>query len=172
MRALAGFHGDPIVASFYGHQHFATYRVIADPGAEPTAATAHVGFVTGSLTPRPNANPSTTEYTYLPRAPFTVLDRTAYYLDLADANARGRAEWRTARPYSALFGAAQLDVATMARAAAAMHTDSALFAAFYDDLATHGPLRGNCTTAACRGRVLCALTNTMYSDFQNCIKRH
>lgn len=173
VRALAGFHGDPIVASFYGHQHFATYRVIADPNTTaPTAANAHVGFVASSLTPRPNANPSVTEYTFLPRAPYTVLDRAADYIDLRASNEQGRAVWKAAQSYRALFGAAQLDVPTMAAAAAAMHTDRALFAAFYEDLVTHGPLSGNCTSSACHGRVLCSLTNTMFSDFQDCIKRH
>ena len=83
VKALEGFNGNPIVASFYGHHHWATYRIITSENVKTaTSENAHVGFVSSSLTPRPHANPCFTEYTYMTKAPYTVIDRTYEYISL------------------------------------------------------------------------------------------
>lgn len=196
VEALNGFHGNPIVASFYGHQHRGGFRLIADVNAtKATSANAHVGFVSSSLTPRPSANPTFTEYFYQPHAPYAVLDRTSSYIglrtpsrtldtkasttksntrvdsagtDLKEANQKGKLAWKSGALYSKLFGATQLDVQTMSNAIDAMHTNTTLFRAFFEDLRTYGPSRKSCDTDKCRYQLLCAMNNTLYRKVEAC----
>ena len=83
VRALEGFNGNPVVASFYGHTHFATYKVITNENVTRVDETnSHVGFVSTSLTPRHHANPAFTEYTFMPKKPYTVTDKIFQYIGL------------------------------------------------------------------------------------------
>lgn len=83
VRALEGFNGNPVVASFYGHYHWATFRLITDENVTvATNKNSHVAFVSSSLTPAKDVNPVFTEYTYLTKAPYTVIDRSYEYIGL------------------------------------------------------------------------------------------
>ena len=84
VRAFEGFNGNPVVASFYGHTHFATYKIFTDENVTvPNTTNAHVGFISPSITPRYNANPAFTEYTFMPKKPYTVTDRIFQYIGLS-----------------------------------------------------------------------------------------
>jgi len=145
VRSLEGFNGNTVVASFYGHHHWATYRIITDENVTvATSRNSHVGFVSSSLTPRPDANPCFTEYTFMNKAPYTVLDRSYEYIDLLEANQKGTLEWKKAKSYCELFNVKQLDVESMNDVAARMRSDKQLFRAYYQDLRTYSPAGSGC----------------------------
>jgi len=172
VEALNGFNGFPIAASFYGHHHWTTYRIISNENVTAaTSANSHVGFVSSSLTPRPNANPCFTEYTYMTTAPYTVIDRSYEYIDLDEANRKGTLEWKKAKSYGEIFSAKKLDVETLNEVVARMHKDPNLFRAYYEDLYTHSPAGAGCRTGDCRALTLCGMNYTISTDVYACMKK-
>jgi len=173
VRALEGFNGNPVVASFYGHTHFATYKIIANENVTQIDSTnAHVGFISTSLTPRPHANPAFTEYTFMPKRPYTVTDKIYQYIDIAEANKEGSLKWKETKPYSELFGSKVLDVETMYNAIGRMYKDKDLFRAYFENMRTYGPLAESCDTDRCRNITLCTIDNLLYDRFEACHKKY
>ena len=83
VRAFEGFNGNPVVASFYGHHHWATFRIVTDENVSSVLNNnSHVGFVSSSLTPDSNENPIFTEYTFQTKAPYTIVDRSYEFISL------------------------------------------------------------------------------------------
>ena len=77
LKAFTGYN-DVIVAAFYGHYHKNGLRIIKDVTEE--SDDAHIAFVTSSVTPKYNVNPSITLYKYKKTYPFTILDRIPFYM--------------------------------------------------------------------------------------------
>jgi len=173
VRALEGFNGDPIVASFYGHAHFATYKIITNENITTVNSTnAHVGFVSTSVTPRPHANPAFTEYTFMSKKPYTVTDRIYQYIDIAEANKEGSMKWKKTKSYSEMFGSKYLDVETMNNAVERMYHDQDLFRTFFEDMRTYGPLSTSCKDDRCRNITLCTINNVLYDRFDACASKY
>ena len=84
VRAFEGYNGNPVVASFYGHHHWTSYRIITNENVTlANNENSHVGFLSNSLTPRPMENPAFTEYTYMTKAPYSIIDRSYQYIGLS-----------------------------------------------------------------------------------------
>lgn len=61
LNAFEGYN-DVIVGAFYGHLHYETLRIIKD--AAEGSDVSHIAYVTSSVTPKYNVNPSITLYKY------------------------------------------------------------------------------------------------------------
>jgi len=173
VRSFEGYNGNPIVASFYGHAHFATYKIISDANVtKPTANNSHVGFVSTSLTPWIGENPAFTEYSFMPKRPYSVTDRVYYYIDIDHANKVGSMSWNISSSYREIIGSKTLDVETMSDAVNRMHDDPELFQKFYQDVRTHGPKSGACTETKCRHFAVCTMNNMLVDEFNECYKKY
>jgi len=172
VRAFEGFNGNPVVASFYGHHHWTTFRIIHDEDVPvATNKNSHVGFVSSSLTPCKNVNPVFTEYTFMPKAPYTVIDRSYEYINITQANIKGSLEWSKAKSYGELFGLQTLDSESMSKVIARMHNEPDLFHAYYQDVRTHSPFGDTeCNDESCKIVKVCGLNNTLNKDIQYCIR--
>jgi len=173
VRALEGFNGNPVVASFFGHTHFATYKIFSNENVTvPDSTNSHVGFISTSLTPRYNANPAFTEYTFMTKRPYTVTDRIYQYIDIGEANKEGSMKWKKAKSYSEMFGSNYLDVETMSNAIDRMHSDPELFQAFFADMRSFGPQSTSCKTDRCRHITLCTMNNLLIDQWNDCYNKY
>jgi len=172
VRAFEGFNGNPVVASFYGHHHWTSYRIITNENVTvANNKNSHVGFLSNSLTPRPMENPAFTEFTYMTKAPYSIIDRSYQYIDLIEANVFGTLQWKKAKSYRELFGIDTLDVNSLTEAINRMRADSDLFRSFYQDLFTYSPAGNTCYSDQCRHVTLCSINYTLSDTLPSCLER-
>jgi len=172
VHAYEGYNGNPVVASFFGHHHWTSYRILSNQNVKvANNENSHVAFLSNSLSPRPMENPAFTEYTYMTKAPYTVLDRSYQYIDLDEANRLGVLKWKKGKSYRELFGIDKLDVNSLSDALNRMHDDEDLFLAFYEDLFTYSPAGGRCNSEGCRHATLCSINNTLSDQVPSCTQR-
>jgi len=174
IRAFQGFNGNPVVASFYGHNHWATFRIISDENISVVSnSNSHVAFVSSSLTPSFNINPVFTEYTFLPEAPYTIIDRSYEYINLTKVNSAGTLEWNKAKSYREIFNLKTVDAESMNKAVIQMRNNDELFRDFYRDLRAYSPSGDTgCTSKDCKIYTLCGLNNTIYQSIHDCMNRY
>jgi sphingomyelin phosphodiesterase acid-like 3 len=96
------------------------------------------------------------------------LDYTQYYLNLTEANANGRAEWRRAYNFTQLYKMPDVNPIALHNVAAAMLTHPNVFQNYYtvnhmlrDGLPYCGSL--------CRQVHFCSATQIDYADYDDCI---
>ena len=77
LKAFSGYN-DVLVGAFYGHTHQEKFRIVKDVAEEGEGA--HISFITSSVSPKYNVNPSVTLYKYKKTSPFTILDRIPFYV--------------------------------------------------------------------------------------------
>ena len=97
-----------------------------------------------------------------------VLDYTQYYLNLTEANANGRAEWRRAYNFTQLYNMPDVNPIALHNVASAMLTHPNVFQNYYtvnhmlrDGLPYCGSL--------CRQVHFCSATQIDYADYDDCI---
>lgn len=173
---------DVITASFYGHLHYDSFRIYR--GKNGTSA----GFLTSGTSTR-EINPSVTMYEYSLDPPFTIIDRTNYYLDLDESNEKDTAVWKLAYHWKDLFGLKvchrflflllhvslneffqDMSPASLESYVNRLSTDHDLFLKFWrlmkgswtDD-------RTPCETNRCRRLTLCYMTHCRTNEVKECI---
>jgi len=174
VRTFEGFNGNTVSASFYGHTHWATFRILTNENISSVQNdNSHVGFVSSSITPDQHVNPVFYEYTFQTKAPYNIIDRDYNYIDIKQANAVGHLEWSKAKSYREIFGIKTLDAESMNKAIIRMRSDTRLFRSYYQDLRTHSPYGDTeCEDRGCRNVQLCAMNYTLYQTIHDCIDRY
>jgi len=113
MRNVTESYSDVIVASFAGHSHTSWYTVQRDAATDRIPL--DVTYVSGSGTPG-GGNPTFRVFHY-DLDTYEILDYDQYWVDMDQANANGRPEWKkdhSARPY---YGLKDLSAASWERLA-------------------------------------------------------
>jgi len=174
IRAFEGFNGNTVVASFYGHHHWSTFRIITDENVSVVQNdNSHVGFVSNSLTPDMNVNPVFTEFSYMTKAPYTVIDRSYEFINITQANLVGHYEFTKAKSYKHIFGVNSLDAESMNKAIIRMRNDPRLFRAYYQDLRAHSPVGDTeCQDRGCQIVQLCGMNYTLTQAIRDCVARY
>ena len=103
-------YSDLMPASFWGHHHTESIRLIPRDPQDPTAREAlapevlvpHVMFLSPSLTPRNPPHSPAVRLVHFERPSGHVLNVTDFSFDLPSANARGEATWTAASPLNEL----------------------------------------------------------------------
>lgn len=151
--AFDGFN-DIIVGSFYGHNHLESFRLIKDRSGE----NAHVAFLTSSVTPNVDVNPSVTLFKYKKSYPFTILDRIALYVDVvATDKAQGELKWVETPSEAEEYGMEDMSAESVDKFIAQMEVDDALFGKFFDRL--HLYFEGKTCDETCKKKILCVVNN-------------
>ena len=164
VEALDGYN-DIIVGSFYGHNHLESLRIIKDLSSE----SAHVGFLTSSVTPKYHINPSVTLYKYKKTYPFTILDRIPYYLDLAAIDkSKGEPRWISAGSEAQIYGIPDMSNTTIVGLVDRMSEDEELFMNFYHRI--HMLQNNDKCNKKCRHKVLCVVKNPDNKLAKKCFK--
>ena len=163
MRAFDGYN-DIIVGSFYGHNHLESVRLIKDMDGK----SAHVAFLTSSVTPATDVNPSVTMYKYKRTYPFTILDRVPIYVDIdATDKAKGELKWFETESEAQEYGIPDMSPESIEKLIANMEADDTLFQKFFDRL--HLFFKGKTCDASCKHRVLCVVKNVYNVRAFECI---
>lgn len=166
--ALDPYNGDVVVASFYGHVHLDSFRLVRRGGS----ARVHPGFLAGSLTPRWWTNPALSVYTYRPAAPFDVLDKEVYTVDLPRANAAGVPAWTPLYRATAAYGVPDLSTPSVLAMAQRLAQDANYFAVFHKNIklgqSGHFP---QCAGLACQQLIMCTVLYTAHNDTWDCLTR-
>ncbi|XP_057374777.1 acid sphingomyelinase-like phosphodiesterase 3b [Daphnia carinata] len=164
-------YSDVIAGQFFGHAHTDSFRVIYDDNGRPISWI----LLAPAVSPR---EPGLAEGTG-PNNPAIrlikfntndgqVLDYSQYYLNLTEANAIGRAEWRRAYNFTQLYNMPDVNPIALHNVAAAMLTHPNVFQNYYtvnhmlrDGLPYCGSL--------CRQVHFCSATQIDYVDYDDCI---
>lgn len=164
VEALDGYN-DVIVASFFGHNHLESLRIIRDLDGE----NSHVAFLTSSVTPKYNVNPSITLYKYKKTYPFTILDRIPYYIDLAATDkAGGEPQWFSAGSEAEAYGIPDMSNSSIVGMVEKMGEDEDLFMNFYRRINMFKS--ENKCKKKCRHKLLCVLNNPDNKLAKKCFK--
>lgn len=161
--AMDGFHGNTIVASFYGHNHINSFKLLRNRDGSG----ASVGFLASSVSPKPLENPSITKYVFDLDAPFTIRERINYYIDLAESNAQGRVVWKRSFSTAESYGLADCSAASMQHFIDTMRTDRTLFDKFYSHLWANYQHRP--CDARCQKQMLCTLESVNITEVNVCV---
>ena len=163
LEALDGFHGNTLVASFYGHNHVNSFKMLRNSDGSGVS----VGFETGSVTPKPLENPSITKYIFDLEAPFTIRDRINYYIDIEESNRVGKAVWKKCFSTSEDYNLPDCSPDSMQSFIDRLYTDRPLFETFYYNFWSNYQHR-DCDKK-CQREMICTLEFVNMSDVDNCI---
>lgn len=157
INALVADFKDVVVASFFGHTHMDEWQIHRDSvtWTEPLS----VGFVSPSVTPDTDVNPSFRVYLYN-RSTFEVLDIHQYVFNLTDANKRGVPSWNLSYTMRAEYGMDGLAAGDFQDLLSRMATDDSLWAKFMLNRYTQHKFPGTdpaICDSSCRASVLCYL---------------
>ena len=128
LKAFTGYN-DVIVAAFYGHEHKEEFRIIRD--VTENSDGAHIAFITSSVTPRTTVNPSITLYKYKKTYPFTILDRTPFYMNITESEITGTIRWINTGSEAAEYGVEDFSTESVIKLVDRMETDDDLFNKYY-----------------------------------------
>ena len=163
LRTLDGYN-DIIVGSFYGHNHLESVRIIKDMDGK----SAHVAFLTSSVTPATDVNPSVTMYKYKRTYPFTILDRVPIYVDIdATDKAKGELKWFETESEAQEYGIPDMSPESIEKLIANMEADDTLFQKFFDRI--HMYQKGWKCDEKCKHDIMCIIKNPDYSKGKECI---
>ena len=166
VRAFDGYN-DIVVGSFYGHNHLESFRILKDVSSE----NAHVMFLTSSVTPSINVNPSVTMYKYKKTFPFTILDRIPIYVDIvATDKAQGVLKWVETQSEAEEYGIEDMGVENIKKFIARLEDDDALFQKFFNRL--HLYFQGNGCDETCKKKILCVVNNIYNVKAFECINQY
>jgi len=161
--AMDGYHGNTIVASFYGHNHINSFKILRNRDGSGSS----VGFLTSSVSPKPLENPSITKYVFDLQPPYTIRERINYYIDLPESNSEGHIIWK--KCFSSLedYGMKDCSADSMLKFINDMRTDRSLFDKFYSNL--WSKYQHRTCDKQCQKQMLCTLEFVNMSDVNVCV---
>ncbi|CAH1183777.1 unnamed protein product [Ceutorhynchus assimilis] len=164
-----------IVGQFFGHLHSDSFRVIHDRNGRPVSW----AMLAPSITPKRNHlgsnNPGIRLFKFN-KDTGQIIDYTQYYLDLTKANLQSKAEWTVEYNFTAYYGIGEITPETLNQLARKFVSDgqevSSLFQRYYRANAVKvlPHPRDHCDLS-CVHNHFCAITQTDYSDFEDCLIR-
>jgi len=163
VEAMDGFHGNTIAASFYGHNHINSFKIMRNSDGSG----ASVGFLTSSVSPKPLENPSITKFVFDLEAPFTIRERINYYIDIEESNKVGEIVWKKSYSTAENYGLADCSADSMMKFINNMRTDRALFDQFYSHLWANYQHR-TCDKN-CQKQMLCTLEFINMTEVNVCV---
>jgi len=163
VEAMDGYHGNTIVASFYGHNHINSFKILRNSDDSG----AHVGFLTSSVSPKPLENPSITKFVFDLQAPFTIRERINYYIDIAESNEQGQVVWKKSYSTAENYGLADCSADSMMQFINNMRTDRSLFDQFYSHLWANYQHR--VCDKNCQKQMLCTLEFINMTEVDKCV---
>jgi len=163
VEAMDGYHGNTIVASFYGHNHINSFKIMRNSDGSG----ASVGFLTSSVSPKPLENPSITKFVFDLQAPFTIRERINYYIDIEESNKVGEVVWKKSYSTAENYGLTDCTADSMMKFIENMRTDRALFDQFYSHLWANYQHR--VCDKSCQKQMLCTLEFINMTDVNVCV---
>lgn len=166
VRAFDGYN-DLVVGSFYGHNHLESFRIIKDLDG----GSGHVLFLTSSVTPNVDVNPSVTMYKFKKSYPFTILDRIPIYVDIAGTDrAQGSLKWVETQSEAEEYGIEDMSVESIEKFIGNLEVDDGLFQKFFNRL--HLYFEGKTCDETCKKKILCVVNNVYNTKAFECINKY
>jgi len=165
---LDEFSGNTVVASFYGHVHLDSFRLVH----KQNSSNVHAGFLTSSVTPRWWENPSFAEYVYDASSFSGIKDKIVYYADLPSSNQAPKdpVKWKELYRGTSAYGVKDMSTSSMIKLADKMIDNSKLFAVFKENMKagelTHRP---GCAGTPCQRQIMCIQIYCGYYDTWDCL---
>ena len=161
--AFTGFY-DIIVASFFGHVHADSFRIMSDASSES------LGFLQGGMTPH-GENPTMGFWSYKSEWPFTLMDRQTFGFNLTQANEIGQIKWEELYRYTEAYGVKDMSVESIKDLVERMKKDdNKMFDKWYSLLV---PMMMDqmptCKTIECKQYHMCVLQNVRVRDLERCL---
>lgn len=155
-------YADILVGTFFGHTHDDSIEIMRDfaTGTVPRA----MAFITPSITPYTNLNPSWRQFTY-DRDTFSLLDFTQYRTDLARANLEGKVTWVPAYSAKSAYNLNSLAASEWQSLVTRMSTDDTLFNVYLNNVYTGRP---PACDAACKKELLCEAASFRQDILKSC----
>jgi len=163
VETMDGYNGNTIVASFYGHNHINSFKIIRNSDGSG----AHVGFLTSSVSPKPLENPSITKFVFDLQPPYTIRERINYYIDIAESNEKGKIIWKKCYSTVENYGLSDCSADSMMGFINRMRTDRSLFDQFYSHLWANYQHR-ECDKE-CQKEMLCTLEFINMTEVDQCV---
>ncbi|XP_059473805.1 acid sphingomyelinase-like phosphodiesterase 3a [Neocloeon triangulifer] len=181
-----------IAGQFFGHLHSDTFRVIYNDLGEPVNWLMVAPSVTPWRPPSDSGNPGLRLFKYDTDSG-QILDYTQFYLELEEANQKGKAEWQPEYNLTTYYGLSEVTPRSLHRLAETFRhvADTELFeryvratrvstqpathsySSYLDSSSSSGlvDLAGSqgCE-GACQRRHYCAVTRVAYPELQRCLR--
>lgn len=147
-----------ITGQFFAHWHRDEFKVFRAPDNTPI----NVAWLTSSITPYHNVNPSVRKYFYDSGASKAVLDYEVYFMNLSKANDAGVMAWEFEySPLQAYVNVTDMSPATWLQFANTYMTNATLFQQFYAYHTVQCPL-DPCTSKKCMKTMYCSTVRTSH----------
>ena len=144
----------PVIAGqFFAHWHRDEFKIFRSANNTPIS----VAWLTSSITPYHNVNPSVRKYYYdSGSSSKELLNYEVYYMNLSKANLDGVMEWEFEySPLESYVNVTDMKPATWLQFANSYMTNSTLFSSFYEYHTVQCPI-DTCTSKKCMKTMYCS----------------
>ena len=160
INAFEGYH-DIIVASFWGHLHIDWWTFIGKLGV---SGKYHPAFLVSTLASKTNSDPSFRLFEYDSES-FVILDYTTFYMNLSEANLKGKITWKKLYSAAKDFDVTVLSANNMFMEFTKMKNNDKEFKKVYGRRkAISTPCVGTC-----KKKALCAMGYTEVTEYEKCV---
>lgn len=163
VKSFDNFH-ENIVGALYGHHHTDTFQLIGDDARKP--GSYHVAHISGSIGTWKYRNPSFRVFDFN-ESTFELLDYVTVYVDVREANEKGKLEWKKLYRASEQFSIPDLSPESMITALDTIAKLAPAFDGFYYRTTAMAPLPK--WDEQIKNRFLCSIGCSRNADFDKCI---
>nr|XP_018905001.1 PREDICTED: acid sphingomyelinase-like phosphodiesterase 3b [Bemisia tabaci]XP_018905002.1 PREDICTED: acid sphingomyelinase-like phosphodiesterase 3b [Bemisia tabaci]XP_018905003.1 PREDICTED: acid sphingomyelinase-like phosphodiesterase 3b [Bemisia tabaci]XP_018905004.1 PREDICTED: acid sphingomyelinase-like phosphodiesterase 3b [Bemisia tabaci]XP_018905005.1 PREDICTED: acid sphingomyelinase-like phosphodiesterase 3b [Bemisia tabaci] len=161
-------YSDIIVGQFFGHLHSDTFRIVYNETGHPVSWMMMAPSVSPRVPSGGNNNPGIRLYKF-DTDTGQVLDYTQYYLDLANANERGQADWVPEYNLTSYYQLREVSTSSLHSLAERLKDSSSVEFNRYYSANSVQYKRGSCEEE-CAHTHYCAVTCLVYQDFSQCME--